>query len=102
MTKHFLHNLLNLKAGFNRRDFFRQGGALTIASAAIPSLAVAAPKTSEAVEHSALYESIGVRPVINARGTFTILTGSQSLPQVKDAMVQASRSYVQMDELMEV
>lgn len=48
-----------------------------------------------------LYEAIGVRPVINARGTFTIITGSQTLPQVKEAMDLASRSYVQMDELMD-
>lgn len=48
-----------------------------------------------------LYESIGVRPVINARGTFTIITGSQSLPEVKKAMEEASRHYVNLDELME-
>jgi Selenocysteine synthase [seryl-tRNASer selenium transferase] len=39
--------------------------------------------------------------VINARGTFTIITGSQSLPEVKHAMEEASRSYVQLDELMD-
>ena len=48
-----------------------------------------------------LYRSIGVRPVINARGTFTIISGSQTLPEVKRAMEEASRSYVQMDELMD-
>ena len=47
------------------------------------------------------YRSIGVRPVINARGTFTIITGSTTLPEVKKAMEEASRSFVQMDELME-
>jgi L-seryl-tRNA(Ser) seleniumtransferase len=47
-----------------------------------------------------LYHKIGVRPLINARGTFTIITGSQTLPQVKEAMDEASRAYVQMDELM--
>ncbi len=48
-----------------------------------------------------MYRSIGVRPIINARGTFTIITGSQTLPEVKKAMEEASRSYVQMDELMD-
>jgi L-seryl-tRNA(Ser) seleniumtransferase len=48
-----------------------------------------------------MYRSIGVRPVINARGTFTIITGSQTLPEVKRAMDLASRSFVDMDELME-
>src|SRR5258708_17813945 len=48
-----------------------------------------------------VYRSIGVRPVINARGTFTIITGSTTLPEVKRAMDEASRSFVNMDELME-
>jgi L-seryl-tRNA(Ser) seleniumtransferase len=48
-----------------------------------------------------MYRSIGVRPIVNARGTFTIITGSQTLPEVKRAMDDASRSFVQMDELME-
>lgn len=88
----------------NRRELFRRGGVLTLAGAVKPSLGAAAAATHPAVEKAALagalYESIGVRPVINARGTFTILTGSQSLPQVKQAMLEASKSYVQMDELM--
>src|SRR5882724_1403922 len=50
---------------------------------------------------SKLYESIGVRPVINSRGTFTIITGSQTLPEVKRAMEEASRHFVNMDELMD-
>ena len=35
-----------------------------------------------------LFKSIGVRPLINCKGTFTIVSGSQSLPEVKQAMVQ--------------
>jgi L-seryl-tRNA(Ser) seleniumtransferase len=100
MANAFFKNLFNVRSGINRRDLFRQGGMLTLAGAVSPAFGKAAEKADAPVEHSALYEAIGVRPVINARGTFTILTGSQSLPQVKDAMVQASRSYVQMDELM--
>jgi L-seryl-tRNA(Ser) seleniumtransferase len=42
-----------------------------------------------------------VRPLINAKGTFTIITGSETLPEVKKAMDEASRGYVQMDELMD-
>jgi L-seryl-tRNA(Ser) seleniumtransferase len=48
-----------------------------------------------------IYQSIGVRPIINAKGTFTIVSGSQSLPEVKAAMEAASRHYVHLDELME-
>jgi uncharacterized pyridoxal phosphate-dependent enzyme len=48
-----------------------------------------------------LYEKIGVRPLVNAKGTYTIISGSLSLPEVKQAMEEAGRHYVQMDELME-
>ncbi len=47
------------------------------------------------------YESIGVRPLINCRGTYTIISGSVILPEVRQAMVEASKRYVHMDELME-
>src|SRR5687767_956108 len=50
---------------------------------------------------SDIYKSIGVRPLINCKGTFTIISGSQSLPEVKQAMLEASKHYVHLDELME-
>jgi len=86
-------------AGFSRRDLFRQGGLLAAAQAFGGSVhqAVAAPLELGAE----MYRSIGVRPMINARGTFTIITGSQTLPEVKKAMDQASRGFVNMDELMD-
>ena len=48
-----------------------------------------------------LFTQLGVRPIINAHGTFTIITGSRSLPEVKQAMYEASFYYVHLDELME-
>ncbi len=47
------------------------------------------------------YESIGVRPLINCRGTYTIISGSLLLPEAKAAMTAASERYVHLDELME-
>lgn len=47
------------------------------------------------------FASIGVRPLINGRGTYTILSGSRALPQVSEAMWEATNHYVPMDELME-
>ena len=38
---------------------------------------------------------------MNCRGTYTIITGSQTLPEVKRAMEEASHAYVHMDELMD-
>src|SRR5215467_12974715 len=85
--------------GFSRRDLFRRGGLLAAAQALGGSAknALAAPLDFG----PNLYRSIGVRPIINARGTFTIITGSQTLPEVKRAMDLASRSFVHMDELMD-
>jgi L-seryl-tRNA(Ser) seleniumtransferase len=86
-------------SGINRRDLFRRGGMLAFAQAFGGSVknAVAGPLELGAD----MYRSIGVRPVINARGTFTIITGSTTLPEVKKAMDQASRGFVHMDELMD-
>src|SRR5262252_4550117 len=88
-----------LFGNFSRRDLFRKGGLLAAAQAAgiTEQDASAAPLEIG----SDMYRSIGVRPIINARGTFTIITGSQTLPEVKRAMDIASRSFVNMDELME-
>ena len=46
------------------------------------------------------YEDIGVRPLINCIGTITTLSGSLILPEVRQAMVEASTRYVKIDELM--
>jgi L-seryl-tRNA(Ser) seleniumtransferase len=46
-----------------------------------------------------MYQSIGVRPLINARGTFTIISGSTMLPEVRAAMDAAAQKYVHLDEL---
>jgi D-glucosaminate-6-phosphate ammonia-lyase len=47
------------------------------------------------------FASIGVRTLINGRGTYTIISGSRALPQVAEAMREATNHYVQMEELME-
>src|SRR5947208_9468841 len=90
---------LNSGWGVSRRTLFRQGGLLAAAQAlggGLQRTASAAP-----LQLGNLYRSIGVRPVINARGTFTIITGSTTLPEVKRAMDEASRGFVNMDELMD-
>ncbi len=88
------------RSKLTRRSLFRTTAAIAAAEAlALPDVpAVAAPLE---LSPNHLYESIGVKPIVNCRGTFTIITGSQSLPEVKKAMELASHSYVHMDELME-
>lgn len=89
-------------AAMSRRRLMRYGGLMGLASAIpLPGLrgnAAAAPE--EGAAGGAIYQAIGVKPLINAKGTFTIITGSQTLPEVKRAMEAASKAYVQMDELM--
>ena len=48
-----------------------------------------------------IYQSIGVEPVINCRGTFTIIGGSVERPEVLEAMEASSGYFVQYDELAE-
>ena len=94
-----LWDSLSVSWGFSRRALFQRGGMLAAAQAlgaGVEQNASAAP-----MQLGDVYRSIGVRPVINARGTFTIITGSTTLPEVKRAMEEASRSFVNMDELMD-
>ena len=80
----------------NRRDIFRGIEQRSIGWNSQPlSTARGAPVGAN------IYERIGVHPVINCKGTFTIISGSQSLPEVKRAMEEASRHYVHLDELMD-
>lgn len=103
----FLPKMIKRQNGCSRRELFRRGGILSgaalasVAGAGRASPTTFATETATPADAATLYESIGVHTLINARGTFTIITGSQSLPQVKQAMDAASRSYVQMDELMD-
>lgn len=46
-----------------------------------------------------IYERIGVRPLINARGTWTYLSGSLIFPEVREAMEAASKQFVDLFEL---
>lgn len=46
-----------------------------------------------------IFRSIGVEPVINCRGTFTIIGGSIEHQYVKEAMRAASNDFIQYDEL---
>lgn len=46
-----------------------------------------------------IYEELGVRPLINASATLTRLGGSVMPPEVVQAMVEASKHFVNLDEL---
>ena len=89
-----------LGRGLSRREMFRQGGLLALFAGALRGSANAAPTTTEAVQTGQnIYQAIGVRPIINCRGTFTIIGGSLELPEVRAAKEAAAMHYVNLDEL---
>lgn len=48
-----------------------------------------------------IYRRLGVKPIINARGTHTRLGGTLIRPKVLEAMREAARAYVVLDELQD-
>ena len=62
------------------------------------SPAAAAPPSLDPVS---VYKSIGVRPLINGRGTLTVIGGSMELPEVRAAKNAANQAYAQLDEVMD-
>ena len=87
---------------FSRRDLIRLAGVFgagRLFGAAHASAAQSPASGSTAAGD--IYKSIGVRPLINCRGTITVIGGSIELPEVRAAKSAANQQYVQLDELME-
>src|SRR5277367_4268622 len=90
-----LKNSLN-----DRRSFLKLLAAAplfaTIASRSFASTVAATTGRSSPAD---VYTRLGVRPLINARGTWTYLSGSLELPGVREAVEAASRQFVDLFEL---
>ena len=91
---------------FTRRDILRGGRDLatlltlaTLAGDETPLLFPQADAAQAPGHADDIYRAIGVKPLINGRGTFTIISGSLMLPEVRAAMDAAARHYVHLDEL---
>ena len=87
------------KQGSTRRELFHIGNSLMLPALLGGSQAMAA--TGPLRPGKDIYRSIGVEPVINCRGTFTIIGASVELPEVRAAMDAAAQQFVQLDELAE-
>src|ERR1700732_4467896 len=74
----------------NRRTLLKYARALPL----FGSIAWSSKATA-----SNIYSRIGVRPFINARGTWTYLSGSLELPEVRAAKQEAARHFVDIFEL---
>ena len=69
------------------------GGAAAGAAGAVPAAAAQGRKGRD------YFKELGVRPFINAAGTYTAMTASLMPPEVIDAITYASKHYVMLDEL---
>jgi L-seryl-tRNA(Ser) seleniumtransferase len=87
--------------GITRRELFQRTSFLALPALVAGETAVAEAAAPAARVAPDVYRSIGVRPLINARGTYTIISGSTMLPEVRTAMDAAARHYVHLDELAE-
>src|ERR1700760_546875 len=90
-----LKNSLN-----DRRSFLKfLAAAPLFASLASRSLASTVAATTGRSSSADVYTRLGVRPLINGRGTWTYLSGSLELPGVREAVEAASRQFVDLFEL---
>ena len=89
---------------FTRRNFFKTGGGLIASSAFlsefVPSLE-AMPENQEVPLGENYYEKLGVKPFINAAGTYTYLTASIMPPEVRAAVNRAGLSPVNLHDLQQ-
>ena len=86
----------------NRRSWLKWMAAAPVygviaARAATDSLAAATRATTT----GDVYRRLGVRPFINARGTWTYLSGSLELPEVRRAKEAAAQHFVDIFELQQ-
>ena len=94
--------MANLITSFDRRSFMKW-------AAALPLLGQIAAQdlfgsVQEAIGKSPadnVYRRLGVRPLINCRGTWTYLSGSLELPEVRAAQLLAARHFVNIMELQQ-
>ena len=92
---------------WSRRRFLENLSALPLvggfvgaagAGAAVPADAAGLAAAANGRDY---FKDLGVRPFINAAGTYTAMTASLMPPEVMDAINYASRHYVMLEELSE-
>lgn len=78
-----------------RRSFLTAGWLARWMPFAAPAAAAAAKPGR------GFYEELGIRPILNFRGTHTTIGASKQWPELHDAMAEAARSFVSLDELQD-
>jgi uncharacterized pyridoxal phosphate-dependent enzyme len=93
------------RRSFNRRSFNRRSFVKLLAAAPLLSQIAARELYAQAATaigrdpRQNIYSRLGVKTVINCRGTWTYLSGSLEFAEVRQAQVEASQHFVNMLEL---
>jgi len=82
---------------WSRRRFLEIASGLPLVGGFVEANAVTA--TAAPGSGRDYFRELGVRPFINAAGTYTAMTASLMPPEVIEAITYASRHYVMLDEL---
>jgi L-seryl-tRNA(Ser) seleniumtransferase len=80
------------------RRSFLAGGSFAWLSRWLPFGVAPAAAASRG---KSVYEELGIRPIINFRGTHTTIGASKEWPELHAAMQEASRHYVSLEELQD-
>lgn len=81
----------------NRRTFIQSLSSLPLLGGLIPFRATAAVAAAAAPRD--FFKELGIRPFINAAGTYTTLTASLMPPEVMAAIEYGSKQFVQLNDL---
>ena len=84
---------------WNRRRFLEMISGLPLLGGITASGATSVEASAKAGRD--LFRELGVRPFINAAGTYTAMTASLMPPEVMDAINYAAKHYVMLDELQD-
>src|SRR6201993_1309871 len=84
----------------NRRGFMKMLAASPLLAQIAAQRAYAKSAAAIGLDpHDNVYSRLGVKTVINCRGTWTYLSGSLQFPEVRDAQSEAGRYFVNMVDL---
>ncbi len=84
----------------NRRRFIQTLSSVPFVGSLLASASAETAAIKTAVKRD-FFKELGVRPFINAAGTFTTLTASLMWPEVMEAMNYASKQFVPLNDLQD-
>jgi L-seryl-tRNA(Ser) seleniumtransferase len=84
---------------WTRRRFLETASALPFVGSFLAPGAASAAAAAAAPPARDYFRDLGVRPFINAAGTYTAMTASLMPPEVMEAINYASKHFVMLDEL---